>query len=145
MAAGAIDICNFDASWGGGPTEWRRVAALAQSFNVGVAQHIEPQIGAMLVAGARNGTFVEALLPWRDPFFDKLIADQKPFRGGKYPLAGSARLGLVVRHRLSRIRAPQGLTATPVAACRISNRMIADNKRRIAVLPHAVVRCRGAM
>ena len=86
MAAGAIDICNFDASWGGGPTEWRRVAALAQSFNVGVTQHIEPQIGAMLVAGARNGTFAEALLPWRDPFFGKLIADQKPFSGGKYPL-----------------------------------------------------------
>jgi D-galactarolactone cycloisomerase len=87
MAAGSIDICNFDASWGGGPTEWRRVAALAQSYNVGVAQHIEPQIGAMLVAGARNGTFAEALLPWRDPFFDKLIADQKPFSGGKYQLS----------------------------------------------------------
>lgn len=87
MAAGSIDICNFDASWGGGPTEWRRVAALAQSFNVGMAQHIEPQIGAMLVAGARNGTFVETLLPWRDPFFDNLIADQKRFKGGKYPLS----------------------------------------------------------
>ena len=54
---------------------------------MGIAQHIEPQIGAMLVAGARNGTFAEALLPWRDPFFDKLIADQKPFNGGKYQLS----------------------------------------------------------
>src|SRR5260370_9103274 len=26
---GAIDVCNFDASWGGGPTEWPRVAGLA--------------------------------------------------------------------------------------------------------------------
>ena len=26
MMSGAIDVCNFDASWGGGPTEWRRVA-----------------------------------------------------------------------------------------------------------------------
>jgi D-galactarolactone cycloisomerase len=86
MAVGSIDICNFDASWGGGPTEWRRVAALAQSFNVGMAQHIEPQIGAMLVAGVRHGTFAEVLLPWRDPFFGKLIVDQKPFRAGKYPL-----------------------------------------------------------
>jgi len=86
MTAGAIDICNFDASWGGGPTEWRRVAALAQSFNVGVCQHIEPQIGAMLVAGARNGTFMEALLPWRDPFWNRLIAGQRPFRDGKYLL-----------------------------------------------------------
>jgi D-arabinonate dehydratase len=86
MAAGAIDICNFDASWGGGPTEWRRVAAMAESFDIGVCQHIEPQIGAMLVAGARKGTFAEVLLPWRDPFFLKLIADQRPMQAGKYPL-----------------------------------------------------------
>jgi L-alanine-DL-glutamate epimerase-like enolase superfamily enzyme len=26
------------------------------------------------------------LLPWRDPFFHKLIADQKSYSGGKYPL-----------------------------------------------------------
>jgi len=86
ITAGSIDICNFDASWGGGPTEWRRVATMAENFNVGVTQHIEPQIGAALVAGARNGTFAEALLPWRDPFFHKLIADQRPYAGGKYPL-----------------------------------------------------------
>ena len=29
MVAGAIDVCNFDSSWSGGPTEWRRVAAMA--------------------------------------------------------------------------------------------------------------------
>ena len=29
MVEGAIDVCNFDASWSGGPTEWRRVAAMA--------------------------------------------------------------------------------------------------------------------
>jgi D-arabinonate dehydratase len=86
MAAGAIDICNFDASWGGGPTEWRRVAALAQTFKIGVTQHIEPQIGASLVASAANGTYAEALLSWRDPFFGRLIASQKGFRGGRYPL-----------------------------------------------------------
>jgi hypothetical protein len=34
MEAGAIDVCNFDASWSGGPTEWRRVAALALSYDV---------------------------------------------------------------------------------------------------------------
>ncbi len=34
MAAGAIDVCNYDASWGGGPTEWRRIAALASAFDV---------------------------------------------------------------------------------------------------------------
>ena len=29
MVDGAIDFCNFDSSWSGGPTEWRRVAAAA--------------------------------------------------------------------------------------------------------------------
>ena len=29
MVDGAIDFCNFDSSWSGGATEWRRVAAAA--------------------------------------------------------------------------------------------------------------------
>jgi D-arabinonate dehydratase len=86
MAAGAIDICNFDASWGGGPTEWLRVAEFGRQYGVGVTQHIEPQIGCMLVGGASNGTYLEGFLEWRDPFFYRLIADQKPFRNGTYPL-----------------------------------------------------------
>jgi D-galactarolactone cycloisomerase len=96
MQAGAIDICNFDASWGGGPTEWRRVAGIAASFNVGVTQHIEPQIGAMLVAGAANGTCAEVFLPWRDPFFYRLIANQRPFRDGKYPLPTAPGWGMAL-------------------------------------------------
>ena len=39
MAAGAIDVCNYDASWGGGPTEWRRIAALASAFDVQLGHH----------------------------------------------------------------------------------------------------------
>ncbi|HWL31879.1 MAG TPA: mandelate racemase/muconate lactonizing enzyme family protein [Xanthobacteraceae bacterium] len=95
MKAGAIDICNFDASWGGGPTEWWRMAALAESMGIGVCQHIEPQIGAMMVAAAPTGTFAEMLLPWRDPFFLKLIADQKPMRNGRYPLPTRPGWGMV--------------------------------------------------
>jgi D-arabinonate dehydratase len=95
MRAGAIDICNFDASWGGGPTEWWRMAALAESLGIGVCQHIEPQIGAMMVAAASTGTFAEMLLPWRDPFFLKLIADQKPMRAGHYPLSARPGWGMV--------------------------------------------------
>ena len=86
MTAGAIDICNFDASWGGGPTEWRRVAALATAFDVTAMQHIEPQIGLALAAGAVNGGYAEVMLPWRDPFFYRLIANQpdRPFTAGRY-------------------------------------------------------------
>ena len=35
MEAGAIDVCNFDASWSGGPTEWRRAAAIALELRPG--------------------------------------------------------------------------------------------------------------
>jgi len=30
----AIDVCNFDSSWSGGPTVWRKVAGLAAAFGV---------------------------------------------------------------------------------------------------------------
>jgi D-galactarolactone cycloisomerase len=96
MMAGAIDICNFDASWGGGPTEWRRVAALAACFDVAMMQHLEPQIGNMLVAGAINGAYCEVMQPWRDPFFYHLISDQTPFRNGRYPLPTRPGWGMVL-------------------------------------------------
>jgi D-arabinonate dehydratase len=96
MQAGAIDICNFDASWGGGVTEWRRVADIAASFNVAVAQHIEPQIGAMLAAGVPHGAHVECFLPWRDPFYYNLIANQRPFRNGRYPLPSAPGWGVTL-------------------------------------------------
>ena len=50
MAAGAIDVCNYDASWGGGPTEWRRIAALAASFDVQLGHHEEAQVASHLLA-----------------------------------------------------------------------------------------------
>ncbi len=86
MQAKAIDICNFDGSWGGGPTEWRRVAMLANSFGVKVMQHLEPQFGLMMSAGVSNGFYGEVMLPWRDPFFYRLIANQpaQPFKDGIY-------------------------------------------------------------
>lgn len=88
MQAQAIDLCNFDASWGGGPSEWRRVAHLASAYNVKVLQHLEPQFGLMMSAGVSNGCFAEVMLPWRDPFFYHLIADQKksPFKEGLFTL-----------------------------------------------------------
>lgn len=88
IAAGAIDACNFDAYWGGGPSEWRRVARTAEAGGVTVLQHIEPQIGLMMAAGVHNSTMGEAFMPWRDPFFYRLIADmpERPFEAGTYTL-----------------------------------------------------------
>lgn len=79
----AIDYCNFDASWGGGPTEWRRVAAVAQAFDVRMAHHEEPQISAQLLASVPNGSFLEMFHPDRDPLFYALVANRSPNEGGR--------------------------------------------------------------
>ena len=41
---GAIDICNLDASWGGGPTVWLRVAKMAQAFGIEMAHPVIPEV-----------------------------------------------------------------------------------------------------
>jgi len=84
MMDGAIDICNFDASWGGGPTEWRRVAALAHAFDVRMAHHEEPQVSAQLLASISHGTFLEVFHRDRDPLFYALVANRGEFEDGSY-------------------------------------------------------------
>jgi D-galactarolactone cycloisomerase len=88
LMAESVDYCNFDAYWGGGPTEWRKVAAMASSFGVIALQHIEPQVGLMMAAGIENSRIAEVFLPWRDPFFYRLIANmpERPFHEGTYTL-----------------------------------------------------------
>jgi L-alanine-DL-glutamate epimerase-like enolase superfamily enzyme len=94
MQAGAIDICNFDASWSGGPTEWRRVAAMALSFEVEMAHHEEPQISAHLLASVPHGTYLEVFHPDRDPLFYMLVENRNPFNGGIYRVPSGPGWGL---------------------------------------------------
>ncbi len=94
MMSGSIDVCNFDASWGGGPTEWRRVAALAQSFSVEMGHHEEPQISAHLLASIPHGTYLETFDPDRDPVFWNIIANRRPFVDGIYAVPQGPGFGL---------------------------------------------------
>jgi D-arabinonate dehydratase len=94
MLSSAIDVCNFDASWGGGPSEWRRVAALASCFNVEMAHHEEPQISAHLLASVAHGTYLETFHPDRDPLFYQLVANRAPFDKGWYTLPTGPGFGL---------------------------------------------------
>jgi len=82
MIEGAIDVCNFDASWSGGPTEWRRVAAMALSFDVAMSHHEEPQVGSHLLASIPHGTFVDTFHPDRDPIWHHLVANRPPIEDG---------------------------------------------------------------
>ncbi|MFP5342236.1 MAG: mandelate racemase/muconate lactonizing enzyme family protein [Candidatus Limnocylindria bacterium] len=96
MAAGAIDVCNYDASWGGGPTEWRRIAALASAFDVQLGHHEEAQVASHLLASQPHGTFVEAFSPARDPIFWQMIANRPALIDGHFPLPDAPGLGWVL-------------------------------------------------
>jgi D-galactarolactone cycloisomerase len=108
MAAGAIDVSNYDASWGGGPTEWRRVAALAAAFDVELGHHEEAQVAAHLLASQPHGTFVEAFSPTRDPIFWQMLENRPALVDGAFPLTDRPGLGWVLdesfieRHRTDR-------------------------------------------
>lgn len=93
IISGAIDVCNFDASWGGGPTEWRRVAALAQLYDVQLGHHEEGHLSAHLLGSIPGGTYVEAFTPERDPIFWNLITNRKPLQDGKLELPTGPGLG----------------------------------------------------
>jgi len=94
MAAGAIDVCNFDPSWGGGPTEWRKVAMLAESFGIGIMSHLETQVGAALAAGVANGLCVEVMQPDRDPLYHSLVMNRPKIQDGRMTLSDLPGWGL---------------------------------------------------
>ncbi len=106
MEIGAIDICNFDASWSGGPTVWRRMAAVAGTYGVAVGHHEEPQVSAHLVASQPHGTVAECFHPDRDPFWWNLIANRPALEGGKLLLSDDPGFGwqldtdYIERHRV---------------------------------------------
>lgn len=94
IASGAIDVCNADASWIGGPTQWRRIAAVAGAYELEMAHHEEPQISAHLLASIPHGTYLETFDPDRDPFFWNLIANRGEFVDGQYVVPNGPGLGL---------------------------------------------------
>ena len=96
MAAGAIDVSNYDASWGGGPTEWRRIAAVAASFDVKLGHHEEAQVASHLLASQPHSTYVEAFAPARDPIFWNMIENRPALVDGHFPLTDRPGLGWVL-------------------------------------------------
>lgn len=93
MEAGAIDVCNFDASWSGGPTAWLRTAKVAHSYSVEMGHHEEPHVAAHLLASQPHSTYVECFHPDRDPFWWHLIANRPDLRDGELTLSDAPGLG----------------------------------------------------
>ena len=80
MELGAIDVCNFDASWSGGPTAWRRMAAVATTYGVAVGHHEEPQVSSHLIASQPHGKYAECFHPRPGPLL--VAPDRKPAPAG---------------------------------------------------------------
>ena len=94
MIGGAIDVSNFDASWAGGPTIWRKAAGLAAAFGVELGHHEEPQIASHLLASVPDHTFVECFDEERDPFFWRLTEMSSRIADGRYALPDRPGFGI---------------------------------------------------
>jgi D-galactarolactone cycloisomerase len=91
---GAIDVSNFDASWAGGPTVWRKAAGLCAAYGVQLGHHEEPQVASHLLASVPDHTFVECFDEERDPFFWRLTDMSTRIRDGRYRLASGPGFGI---------------------------------------------------
>ena len=83
MKAGAVDFLNVDASLSGGITEWRRVAAAAGYFGVGMVHHEEPQVSIHLLSAIPHSFCAELFQdPERDPVWHRMYLDRpEPCQG----------------------------------------------------------------
>lgn len=93
METGSIDYCNFDSSWSGGATEWRRAAAIATSYDVQMAHHEEPQVSLHLLASIPHGTYAEFFAPERDPMWHNLVANRPHPQAGHLAVPTGPGLG----------------------------------------------------
>jgi D-arabinonate dehydratase len=103
-----VDFVNFDASEGGGVTDWRRAAEICRSAGVQMAHHEESQISLQLLAGVPHGTYVECFAdPDRDPVWQAMWANRPPVRDGMMAVPKAPGFGIeldwkmVERYRIS--------------------------------------------
>ena len=91
LEAGSVDIVMIDLFRVGGITQWLKVAALAEAFNLPVVSHLLPEIQVHLMAGIPNGLTVE-YMPWTIKLFEEtpklsdgqIIVPDKPGLGLTY-------------------------------------------------------------
>jgi L-alanine-DL-glutamate epimerase-like enolase superfamily enzyme len=91
LEARSIDIVMIDLLRVGGITQWRKVAGMAEAFNLPVVSHLIPEIHVHLVAAFPNGLTVE-YMPWTLRLFEEtpkiedgqLVVPQKPGLGLKF-------------------------------------------------------------
>ncbi|MEO8606495.1 MAG: mandelate racemase/muconate lactonizing enzyme family protein [Chloroflexota bacterium] len=96
MVEDSIDVCNFDASWGGGPTIWRRAAGMASAFGIQMGHHEEAQLSSHLLCGIAHGTYIECFHKNRDPLFWDIQTEARPIKDGIFSMSDRPGLGLLL-------------------------------------------------
>lgn len=94
VVGAAIDVSNFDSSWSGGPTVWRRAAGMCAAFGVEVGHHEEPQVSSHLLASVPRHAFCECFDEERDPFFWQLSDISSNLRDGRLHLTERPGFGI---------------------------------------------------
>jgi D-galactarolactone cycloisomerase len=93
--AGAVDIVNYDASEGGGVTDWRRAALLCATAGVAMGHHEEPQIAQQLIAAVPHGTCIECFAdPARDPIWQRMWTNRPAIKDGIIEVSSGPGFGL---------------------------------------------------
>jgi L-alanine-DL-glutamate epimerase-like enolase superfamily enzyme len=85
----AADILIIDLQRVGGITEWIKVAAMAEAWNIPVASHMFPIFSMHLVAAVPNGLTVEYM-----PFEDVMYQTPPPVKDGYMEIPAVPGLGL---------------------------------------------------
>jgi D-arabinonate dehydratase len=94
---------NYDASEGGGVTDWRRAAGLCQAAGVEMAHHEEPQIAAHLLGAIPHGTYAECFAdPARDPMWQTVWANRPAIKDGMMDISDAPGFGVVLDDALVR-------------------------------------------
>jgi L-alanine-DL-glutamate epimerase-like enolase superfamily enzyme len=91
IEARSVDIPMVDLARVGGVTQWMKVAAMAEAFNLPIVSHVMPEILLHMVAACPNGLTVE-YMPWMLCLYEEtpkiedghLVLPQKPGLGLKF-------------------------------------------------------------
>jgi D-arabinonate dehydratase len=103
LDARAVDLVNVDASECGGPTEWRRAAALCGTAGVDMAHHEESQIARQLLGAVPHGTYAECFAdPERDPVWQRMWANRPRPRDGMFEVGADPGFGLALDEAMIR-------------------------------------------
>jgi L-alanine-DL-glutamate epimerase-like enolase superfamily enzyme len=69
LEAGSVDIVMIDLVRVGGITQWRKVAGMAEAYNLPVVSHLIPEVHVHLMAAIPNGHLLE-YMPWTRRLFE---------------------------------------------------------------------------